>query len=127
MILRLRYFIFVVLLIDYYLNYGWFKMSLTMADIDAMIDSAIFRLAGETGSAVSTFYVDLRNYQRRITDKLVLECISLCNSRGIHAERIGDGLSITINVDTCYLNPSQARDFTSAVTFTQSAYGNRLG
>jgi len=102
-------------------------MSLTMADIDDMIDSTIFRLAGETGSSVSTFYVDLRNYQRRITDKLVSECISLCNSRGIYAERIGDGLSITINVDTCYLNPSQARAFTSAVTFTQSAYGNRLG
>lgn len=102
-------------------------MSLTMRDIDDMIDSTILRLAGETGSAVSTFYVDLRSYQRRITEKLVSECISLCSSRGIHAERIGDGLSITINLDRCYLNPSQARDFSSAVTFTQAAYGNRLG
>ncbi|MCP1237843.1 hypothetical protein NKW55_14815 [Gluconobacter kondonii] len=102
-------------------------MSLSMNDIDNMIESAIFRLAGESGNSISTFYVDLRNYQQRVTEKLVSDCISLCNSRGIDAERQGSGLSIKVNLETCHLTPMQAKSFTDAVVFTQATYGNRLG
>lgn len=101
-------------------------MSLTMRQIDDFIDAALDRLSGAQGVTVSCFYVDLRSYQQRITPKLVEQCVRICESRGLGAERDGDGLHVTVDLDTCFLNPSQAVIYRTALAFTRSQYGNHL-
>lgn len=101
-------------------------MSITMREIDNMIDAAINRLAGENGSKVSNFFVDLRDYQKRITQNLITQCIDACHSRGLNAERHGDGLSITVHLDHCSLNPRQAVAFSTALNYTRAIHGNHI-
>lgn len=104
-------------------------MSLTMAQIDGFIDTAIARLSGEDAPMLSRFYVDLRTLtpeRQRITEKFVDQSISLCNSRGIKAERNGDGLTITINLNSCYLNPQQSANFNTALNYTRVQHGNHI-
>lgn len=101
-------------------------MSLTMYQIDGFIDTAINRLSSEAGSTVSHFYVDLRSYQQRITQNLVDQCVSVCLSRGLLAERQGDGLTVTVNLNTCFLNPNQALAYNTALAYTRTVHGNHL-
>lgn len=101
-------------------------MSLTMQQIDSFIDTTINRLAGESGTTNSSFYVDLRSFQQRITQNLVAQCIALCASRGLHAERNGDGLVITVNLNSCFLNPSQSVAYNTALAYTRNVHANHL-
>lgn len=101
-------------------------MSLSMRDIDGFIDNAITRLASESGSTRSTYYVDLRSYQQRITQNLVEQCTTICNSRGLKAERSGDGLMVTVDLHSCFFNPVQARAYEMALNYTRTMHGNHL-
>lgn len=97
-----------------------------MHQIDGFIDTAINRLSSASGSSVSHFYVDLRSYQQRITQNLVEQCIRLCQSRGLSVERQGDGLIVTVDLDTCFLNPKQALFYNGALEYTRTMHGNGL-
>lgn len=102
-------------------------MSLSMQQIDNFIETAINRLSSEAGTMSSNFYVDLRDANRqRITQSYVDQCINLCNSRGIRAERSGDGLFIHVDLQSCYLNSSQSELFNTAINYTRSMHGNHL-
>ncbi|KEZ27348.1 hypothetical protein D5S10_23285 [Pseudomonas savastanoi] len=104
-------------------------MSITMRDIDNCIETTINRLSSDAGSMRSTFYFDLRTSnpgRQRITDKLADQSIALCRTRGIDAERDGDGLRVTIDLRSCYLNPSQSELFNVALGYTRSVHGNHL-
>ena len=99
-------------------------MSVTMRQIDNFIDAAIDRLSGEEGVSISRFYVDLRDYQQRITPKLVEQCVAVCESRGLSAERQGDGLHIVVNLNSCLMNENQAVAYRTALAFTRIQHGN---
>jgi len=102
-------------------------MSISMQQIDSCIEITINRLSSNAGTMDSNFYLDLRAPGRqRITEKLVEQSIKLCRSRGISAEREGDGLVVMVDLRTCYLNPSQAEMFNVAIGYTRSVYGNHL-
>lgn len=102
-------------------------MSLSMVQIDNFIETAINRLSSDVGSMSSNFYVDLRDSERqRITQSFVEQCIALCNSRGIKAERNGDGLLIHVDLQSCYLNARQSALFNTALSYTRSMHGNHL-
>ena len=101
-------------------------MSITMQQIDGFIETTINRMAGESGSVRSTFYVDLRSLQQRITQNLVSQCMSACQSRGLHAERNGDGLIVTVDLNHCYLNPQQTAMYNIALAHTRMVHGNNL-
>ena len=101
-------------------------MSLTMQQLDVFIDTAINRLSSEQGTIVSTFYVDLRAFQSRITTKLVDGCIAMCEARGLSAQRVGDGLSVTVNLNSCVLNPGQAASYNLALAYTRQLHGNHI-
>lgn len=97
-----------------------------MREIDNFIDTTIVRLSGETGRFTSDFYVDLREYQQRITQNLVAQCIALCESRGLSAQRSGDGLKVHVDLNQCVFNSSQSTDFARALAYTRQFYGNHL-
>ncbi len=97
-----------------------------MMELDLFIDATINRLSSEQGITTSTFYVDLRSYQQRITQQLVDNCINICQSRGISAERQGDGLAVTVNLNTCYMNPSQTMNYNTALAYTRAVHGNHM-
>ena len=101
-------------------------MSLTMHQLDTFIDTAINRLSSEQGTMVSSFYIDLRAIQSRITAKLVDQSIAMCSSRGLLASRVGDGLSVMVDLRTCVLNPVQAAAFNMALNYTRQVHGNCL-
>lgn len=101
-------------------------MSLSMQQLDTFIDTAINRLSSEQAPIVSTFYIDLRTFQSRITNKLVESCIAMCNARGLFAEKVGDGLTVTVNLNSCLFNPRQADAFNIALGYTRQIYGNHL-
>ena len=101
-------------------------MSLTMREVDNFIDTTINRLASESGSTSSAFYVDLRSFQQRITQNLVNQCMDICESRGLYAERKGDGLVVTVNLNSCFLNPSQSIAYNTALNYTRTMYGNNI-
>lgn len=104
-------------------------MSITMQQLDTCIETTINRLSSEGGSMTSNFYLDLlasNPNRQRITDKLVEQAIDLCRSRGIYAERKGDGLVLKVDLRSCYLNPSQANMFNVALDYTRSEHGNHL-
>lgn len=101
-------------------------MSITMQQIDSFIDTTINRLSSESGYTDSSFYVDLRSFQQRITQNLVNQCIEVCASRGLHAERKGDGLVITVNLNTCFLNPNQSIAYNTALAYTRTVHGNHI-
>ncbi len=97
---------------------------LSMAQIDSFIYTAIGRLSREAASSRSQFYVDLRSMQQRITKNLVADCMDLCARRGLTAERVGDGLNITVDLDTCFFNPQQADAYNVALAYTRHIHGN---
>jgi hypothetical protein len=99
-------------------------MSLTMQQVDSFIDTTINRLSSESGTTQSSFYVDLRSFQQRITQNLVAQCVALCASRGLHAERNGDGLVVTVNLNSCFLSPSQSVAYNTALAYTRNVHGN---
>jgi len=99
-------------------------MSINMQQIDSFIDTAINRLSSEQGTLISTFYINLRDYQSRITTKLVEDCIGKCKARGLQTERVGDGISVTVNLNLCVLNPSQANAYNTALLYTRTEHGN---
>ena len=104
-------------------------MSQLMQQIDTCIYTTINRLSGEGGSMESKFYIDLfaaHPDRKRMTEKLVGESISLCQSRGISAEANGDGLMITINLNSCFMSPDQAKEFNAALHHTRSMHGNHI-
>ncbi len=101
-------------------------MSITMQQLDAFIDTAINRFSCEGSSSTSQFYVDLRSFQQRITKKLEQECIELCRTRGIYAERQGDGLTLTVDLNACSLNPIQAGTYNTALAYVRTVHGNHL-
>lgn len=101
-------------------------MSLTMQQVDSFIDTTINRLSGEAGSTRSSFYVDLRAFQQRITQNLVDSCTQLCNSRGLTAERNGDGLVVTVDLDRCLLNYQQSALYNAALAYTRQVHGNHI-
>jgi hypothetical protein len=101
-------------------------MSLSMRDVDGFIDATIARLASEAGTMRSNFYVDLRSYQQRITQNLVDQCATICESRGLVVTRNGDGLVVTVDLHTCFLNPDQAKGYQMALNYTRSVHGNQL-
>lgn len=95
---------------------------LTTRDIDVFIDTAIDRFSGESTPSVSKFHVDLRDYQRRITNNLVSNCIAACEARGLEAERHGDSLVVTVRLDKCFFNASQAGMYRNALDFARKHY-----
>lgn len=98
-----------------------------MREIDDFIETAINRLANEAGTMNCNFYVDLRNSDRqRITQSYVEQCINLCRSRGINAERSGDGLLVQVDLQCCYLNSVQSVLFNAAINYARSVHGNYL-
>lgn len=99
-------------------------MSLTMRHLDAFIDTTINRLSGEEGTMVSNFYVDLRDFQNRITEKLIKDSIATCKARGLHAVETEGGLLVTVDLRSCALNASQAAAFNVALNYTRSFHGN---
>lgn len=101
-------------------------MAVTNHQIDSFIDATINRLSSEQGTMVSDYYIDLRTLQSRITTKLVDESIAKCNARGLQASRIGDGLTIRVDLRTCVLNPAQAAGFNLALNYTRQVHGNHL-
>lgn len=104
-------------------------MSITMQQIDACIDTTINRLSSESGRMHSSFYFNLRDQnpgRMRITEKLVAQAIDLCESRGLHVERNGDGLTVIVDLNRCSLNPRQAELFNAALDYTRSVHGNML-
>ena len=101
-------------------------MSVTMSQLDTFIDTTINRLSSENGTTRSIFHIDLRSMQQRITQKLVDQCTSLCASRGLQAERKGDSLIVTVDLGTCFLNPSQSTAYNTALSYTRTVHGNHL-
>jgi hypothetical protein len=101
-------------------------MSLTMTQIDSFIDTSISRLSSEAAPTRSSFYVNLRDFQQRITQNLVDQCQELCASRGLYAERQGDGLVVTVDLSSCYLNHAQSMAYNSALAYTRSYHGNEV-
>ncbi len=102
-------------------------MSLSMHQLDGFIETAINRLSSEAGTMSSNFYVDLRDSDRqRITQSFVDQCINLCNSRGIRAERSGDGLFIHVDLHSCYMNSKQSELFNTALNYTRTYHGNHI-
>lgn len=101
-------------------------MGLTNQDLDSFIDTAIMRLSGQQGQLISHFYVDLRVYQQRITQNLINECVNLCHSRGLITQRNGDGLTVSVDLNSCLLNSYQANNFRIALAYTQGEHGNQL-
>lgn len=101
-------------------------MGLTMQQLDSFIDTTINRMSGESGTMSSSFYVDLRAFQQRITQNLVDSCIQLCRSRGLDAERNGDGLIVTVDLNTCLLNVQQSALYNVTLTYTRQVHGNHL-
>jgi hypothetical protein len=101
-------------------------MAITMQQLDSFIDVTINRLASEAGSTRSSFYVDLRTFQQRITQNLVAQCTAICASRGLHAERNGDGLVITVDLNLCFLNPNQSILYNTALAYTRATHGNHI-
>lgn len=93
--------------------------AITMREIDEMIETAITRVS-TGGPLVSVFSINLYDYQRRITDKLVSQCISLCSNRGLEAERQGSCLQIIVNLETCYLNPRQSEYFNVSLGYARN-------
>jgi len=101
-------------------------MSITMSQLDSFIDAAISSMSGERGTFVKSFFIDLRSLQQRITTQLVDSSIAICASRGLRAERNGDGLVVTVNLHTAFLNPSQTIAFNTALAYTREVHGNNL-
>jgi hypothetical protein len=99
-------------------------MAITMQQLDNFIDTTINRLASESGTTTSSFYVDLRAFQQRITQNLVNQCMEICESRGLYAERRGDGLVITVNLNSCFLSPNQSSAYNAALAYTRVVHGN---
>lgn len=94
-------------------------VGITMREIDEMIDAAITRVS-TGGCLVSIFSIDLYNYQKRITDKLVSQCIELCSNRGLKAERHGNCLQVIVDLETCYLNPFQSGYFNTSLSHARN-------
>jgi len=101
-------------------------MSLTMQQLDSFIDTTINRLSSHAGTTRSSFYVNLRELQQRITQNLVDNCVELCRTRGLRAERSGDGLTIHVDLDTCLLNIQQSAAYNLALAYTRNMHGNHL-
>jgi len=101
-------------------------MAISMSQIDSFIDTTISRLSGEAGTVQSTFYVDLRSFQKRITQNLVQQCLDVCASRGVYAERVGDGLNVTVNLNSCFLTPMQSNAYNLALAYTRQIHGNHI-
>jgi hypothetical protein len=101
-------------------------MSLNMSDVDGFINNAINRLASENGSTTSNYYVDLRSYQKRVTQNLIDQCSAICHSRGLKTQHDGDGLVVTVNLHTCFLNPQQTKAYDLALNYTRFAHGNHV-
>lgn len=101
-------------------------MTIPMHQLDSFIDTAINRLSGENAPTHSAFYIDLRSYQKRITQRLVDDAISACASRGLSAERNGDGLTVLVDLNTCLLNPQQTQAYNIALAYTRNVHGNHI-
>lgn len=101
-------------------------MPLTMREVDSFIETALTRLASETGQTRSSFYVDLRSMQTRITQSLVDQCVDICESRNLSVTRVGDGLNVTVDLNTCYFNAFQAQKHELALQYTRSMHGNHI-
>lgn len=98
--------------------------------LDQFIDTAINRLSSEHGTMVSQFFIDPRTHfgdRKRVTQKLINEVIALCESRGLNATVDSmKNLLVTVNLNCCRFNPSQAALFNTALSYTRSAHGNHL-
>ncbi len=94
-------------------------MSIPMSHIDDLINAAIDRLSCD-GGLVHQFYIDLRTYQQRITQQQVDRSINACQSRGLYVERIGDGLSVTVDLNSCMMNQMQAQKFSVALGYSRT-------
>ncbi len=98
-----------------------------MQQIDSCIETTINRLSSEAGTMVSNFYLDLRSPGRqRITEKLVEQSIKSCRSRGIYAEREGNGLLVRVRSENVLSESGQAEMFNIAIGYTRSVHGNHL-
>lgn len=117
----------VILWISYKLFIGYLFM---MHILDQFIDTAINRLSSEDGTMVSQFFIDLRAHfsdRQRITQKLINDVITLCESRGLDATVDSrSNLLITVSLNRCRFNPSQAATFNAALAYTRDAHGNHL-
>ncbi len=101
-------------------------MSISMQQIDSCIETTINRLSSEAGTMVSNFYLDLRSPGRQRITEAGRAINRFCRSRGIYAEREGNGLLVRVDLRTCYLNPGQAEMFNIAIGYTRSVHGNHL-
>lgn len=104
-------------------------MAINMNQIDAFIETSINRMAGENGPMQSNFYIDLRESnpdRQRITQALVQKDIELCERRGVHAERQGDGLKVTVDLNSCFLNSKQTDLYNTALNYKREVHGEAL-
>ena len=97
-----------------------------MQQLDNFIDTTINRMSGESGSTRSSFYVDLRSFQQRITQNLVDNCMQLCQTRGLDAQRNGDGLIVTVDLNSCLLNVQQSALYNVTLNYARQFHGNHL-
>lgn len=101
-------------------------MAISDSEINICIDSVINRLGSEQATTSGKFIFNLRDYQDRITNKLVDDCIHKCSVRGLVAERDGDNLIVTVDLHTCVMTPLQAHTFNVALDYTRNMHGNHL-
>lgn len=101
-------------------------MSISNQQLDVFIETTINRLSGPSATQVGTYCVDLRTFQQRITEKLVQSCMQACEARHINAERSGDNLILTVNLDRCVMNQRQAAQYNLALEHTRVVHGNDI-
>lgn len=95
-------------------------------DLDSFIDTTLLRFSSENGNEFGNYVIYLRDYQSRITDRLVDECLSACQRRGLYAERVNDAVYVTVNLNTCTLNTRQVREYQTAVEYIRVMHGRDL-
>lgn len=86
-------------------------MKKIMNDIDKFITATISKMTQTDKLCVSTYHIDLKTYQPRVTERLVANTIKACHLRGVEVEIRGKGAIVTVDLKTCYMNPPQVNYF----------------
>lgn len=95
--------------------------------VDHFIDTAIMRFSGRDGVMISHFYLDIREIfpdRQRITQNLKDDVVNTLESRGLDLESIDNTtFYVTVDLNKCFFNYRQARDFQEALAYVRSVHG----
>lgn len=100
-----------------------------MTIIDNLIDTAINRLSTPNGNFVSYFSLDIREIfpeRKRITKSLIDSVITEFHSRGLDAEFSNNKIYVTVDLNQCFFNYSQAQNFNVALSYSRGVHGNNF-